>query len=109
MTVSEKTKDGLCKNLSKRFVLDDEQWKSINEWKINHQKRHKKPRNVEYRKLQKGEVAFEYLFSDTVLGTVGTVICADCRDKAMKRSLGNAKKYKALCENYDAEFFVGEV
>ncbi len=95
--------------LTKGFAPDDMQWSRIDKWEKKHtSKHHQYARNHIHTKKGQGP-CFRYSFEGSPIGNLGSVVCVDCERKALKKSLGNEKVFRRLCERYDAIFFIGEV
>jgi hypothetical protein len=78
-----------------------EQWDSIDNWQQKHmQKKHKNNPML---------TDFEYSFSDTSLGKMGSAKCNICCKRAMNMSHGNTEEFQRICKELDAEYFIGEV
>ena len=107
----QKTKE-LYKKLSQGFNPDDKQWKKIEKWEDRHIKKYHRPsmfNKIVPMKCDPNMPDFEYGFSYTPLGPIGSVTCRKCQKKMLKRSLGNPIIYDELCKKYNVDFFFGEV
>lgn len=100
--------------LADGFAPDKEQWKQIKAWQEKHaEKYHQPPKNyrptVPTKKGPSWLPSFEYSFEYTHLGTLGSVRCTKCYQKAIVKSLGNNILFQNICEKKEVEFFFGEV
>ena len=99
------------KSFYRGFPISEDQQKAINNWEDQHwTNRHGAPDNRS-RLMKSGAIggSFEYRFTPTSIGTVGSVCCQSCKQK-VKRELGDLsgkeriEKEKELNEKYDVEF-----
>ncbi|MBP3781785.1 MAG: hypothetical protein J6I68_00900 [Butyrivibrio sp.] len=98
------------KKLSRGFAPDDDQWEQIEKWEKKHaEKYHKPPKTKEITKKLLNGPNYSYQFEYSPIGTLGSVVCTVCAEKAMRNSLDSMSRYNELMERYNAHFSFGEV
>ncbi len=100
--------------LADGFAPDKEQWEKIKAWQKQHsEKYHQPPKDYRStgsrKKMPTWMPYYRYSFEYTQLGTLGSVQCVNCYQKALAKSLGNIELLRNKCEKNDVEFFFGEV
>ena len=104
-----KTKEAY-RQLSKGFAPSDEQWEQIRNWEKKHtDDRHKTPKPVTPKKMTPDALFYEYRFSYSHIGTLGSVVCNSCERKAIEESKGDQAACRELLDRYGACFFIGEI
>ena len=104
-------RDAAIADMRRGFEITLEDRDAINRWKRKHEDEHHGGSG----KMRGGAIggSYRYEFVPTSIGTIGTIICSNCKNKAY-RDAGNPKKYKTFwewnnavkeaTEKYDAEF-----
>lgn len=92
-------------NLHNGFPITDEEWKSIKEWRHNHDVTvHKNPQG--YHGVSGG--GFTYIFYPTAIGTAGVCRCGACHRKALREACKDGeydeKKYLSLMREWHGEY-----
>ena len=86
------------------FPITKEERVAIEDWKISHDRIIHKVPEGKYRYHGAIGGGLSYRFTPTSIGTIGTVYCETCVQRALSGSWGNRKEYEELLKEYDAEF-----
>ena len=88
------------------FPITEQEKKAICDWEDKHWANQHNAPTLDARLSKQGAIggSFHYRFTPTSIGTVGTICCTACQNKARRNSGENLERYKQLIEEYDAEF-----
>ena len=102
----EKEKRELQDQLYRTFSISKSENEAITEWKNQHWTNQHNAPDLTTRLRKQGAIggSFTYEFVPTSIGTVGTIVCSACREKARRNCGNNRERYKELLKEYDAEF-----
>ena len=102
----EKEKRELQDQLYRTFSISKSENEAITEWKNQHWTNQHNAPDLTTRLRKQGAIggSFTYEFVPTSIGTVGTIVCPACREKARRNCGDNRDRYRELLKEYDAEF-----
>ena len=88
------------------FPITESEQKAIREWEDKHWTEQHNAPDTKSRLSKMGAAGgnFHYRFTPTSIGTVGTICCTACQNKARRNSGENRDRYAELIKEYDAEF-----
>ena len=88
------------------FPISEACHKKIMDWQDQHWTNQHNAPDLDTRLRKQGAIggSFTYEFIPTSIGTVGTIVCPACREKARRNCGDNRERYRELLKEYDAEF-----
>ena len=88
------------------FPISEYGNKKIMEWQDQHWTNQHNAPDLKTRLRKQGAIggSFTYEFIPTSIGTIGTIVCPACREKARRNCGDNRERYRELLKEYDAEF-----
>jgi len=88
------------------FPISKSENEAITEWQDQHWTNQHNAPDLKTRLRKQGAIggSFTYEFVPTSIGTVGTIVCPACREKARRNCGDDRERYRELLKEYDAEF-----